>query len=205
MALCTIDQVKAQYDADPGDGVNAQIEAAISLVSGWFPMLAGRYDHDTGQSLLERFEDRAERHTGGETFIRLAGRPVLAIAEIVEATRPGDWDTATPLVADEDYHVRRDFVHRIGGWTGARLVWSRFVRVTYSGGFDPAGTPAPTLPLPPVLTEAAATQARHMAEHWQHFGQAEFQVGTGSISRVKDALLDSVREVLGTMLRGPMG
>lgn len=196
MGLCTIADVKAILDADPGDVMDAQIQAAIDLVNGWLPILLDCCDPETGVSLLERFEDRVEKPAGGETFVRLRGMPVLSIAEVVEASTTAGLDDATALSEDDDWYRDRHFLHRLYAGTGSARPWDRFVRVTYTGGYDPAGTVTPTLALPPWLVTAAAQQASHMARHWEHFGQADFSVGTGSVTKVEAGLHKDVREIL---------
>jgi len=214
MSLCTLADVKTLLGWSTEDE-DALVQSKIDLASEWFALYIGRFDRAAGAgSLIEKFEDRAEKHRGGEQIVDLAGFPLAHDTEtgaplivVQEAYVLGDLAAADALEINVDYEVAEDFgnIWRLTSGRDLGRPFADWVRVVYSGGWWPPDVAEPDArwaTLLAVIRDAAAEQARHMVAQKDHVGQRSFHVGTATIDMVEQELLPSAKSVL-DRFRGP--
>ena len=191
MNLTTIDSVKrllGETDALDAD-VQAQLEAKIAEVSARAATSCGR--------AFEKVE-RVSYHNGGGRYLYLTETPVAEIVEVLWAP-DWDWDAAT-VYGDSDYALLS------GGMVGFRCgCWpqgAKSLRVTYTGGYDPAPGEAEEPPegYTPIPADLEGAICRQVVYEWRRRndpGLSSVSLPDGTINKMQvDEWLDDVEKTL---------
>jgi hypothetical protein len=163
-------------EADLTADTQAQIEAGITEVS------------DRAARFCNRGFQRVERvsyHDGGGRYLYLPELPVQAVSEVLWAP-DWDWEAATEYGTD-------DYALLSGGMVGCRWgLWpqgAKALRVTYTGGYDPApedpdDPPAGYVPIPADLEGAVCRQAAYEWRRRNDPGIRSVSLPDGSINKM---------------------
>jgi hypothetical protein len=191
MNLTTIESVKrllGETEALDAD-VQAQLEAKIAEVSARAVSSCNR--------AFEKVE-RVSYHNGGGRYLYLSEMPVEGITEVLWAP-DWDWDAATVYGAP-------DYALLPGGMVGFRWgLWpsgDKALRVTYTGGYDPAtaegeAEPEGYVAIPADLEGAVCQQVVYEWRRRNDPGLSAVSLPDGTINKMQvGEWLESVKAVL---------
>lgn len=177
-SICLISDIQARLGLAAGVD-DAVILAIIQGVEGLFVDYCGR-------QLVMTTEAVTEDYTGMGPYLQLKRFPVIAISSVIEAV---DWAFATtePLTADLDYRLVNSGVRGMlwRAWGQSWCGGPDSVRVTYRGGYCPAGqTPASgETAMPAALREAAIEQGSFIYKRRDDIGLISVGFEGGNFSK----------------------
>jgi len=183
--LTTKEEVKIWCEDTAGTSVfDALLDAIILAVSQRIELAANRKLFNTAY---------VELHDGGGNKIFVKGPPITTVLSIVYAPDM-DFANGVTLGTSEYLIDPSDKKNAIYSTFGHFLPGIEALKVSYTGGFNPADTVNSTVPA--VVKAAATQQTVYLFKNRKTIGFDNIQVGEGVLSKVTNRwLLPEVQDV----------